>query len=120
MQKTANSPYSLKNLRYLAVIVGLVLGLAADMPQGQAVQSPAPTGKLSETTSATGEKDKPRFTLNFKNVNLRDVLMLLTRNSSYSLILEPGIDTVLPLLDLKGVTLETALQSILPGLGLNL
>jgi MSHA biogenesis protein MshL len=75
--------------------------------------------KQGENTAANSERENPRFTLNFKDVNLRDVLMLLTRNSIYSLAMEPGIDTVLPLLDLKDVTLEGALQSILPGLGLN-
>lgn len=116
MQTRSSFPHLVKNPRFLTVLVGLIFGLAADMPQGRAVQSPAE--KPSETASIAGEKERPRFTLNFKDVNLRDVLMLLTRNSPYSLIMEPGIDTVLPLLDLKGVTLETALQSILPGLDL--
>jgi MSHA biogenesis protein MshL len=46
-------------------------------------------------------------------------LLLLTKKGPHSLIMEPGIEAVLPVLDLKNVTLEEALQSLLPGLGLS-
>jgi MSHA biogenesis protein MshL len=108
---------SWRSLKYLPALGGLILGLTADLPQGQAVQSPPPI-QQGKVDSPNGEKAKSRFTLNVKDVNLREALLLLNRNSSYSLIMEPGIDTAIPVLDLKNVTMEEALQSILPGLGL--
>jgi MSHA biogenesis protein MshL len=63
-------------------------------------------------------QEKQHFALNIKDANLREVLLLLAKGSSYSLIMEPGIDVVLPALDLKNVTMEEALQSLLPSLGL--
>ncbi len=117
--KTITGFPSFHSLKYLTAVACLVLGLTVQLSQGQAVPLPEPTPKLNESSFPAGEKDKSRFTLNVKDVNLREVLMLLTKNSIYGLIMEPGIDTVLPVLDLKGVTLEEALQSILPGLGLD-
>jgi MSHA biogenesis protein MshL len=105
--------------RYLAAAVCLVLAFSVTSQHGQAVQTSQLLQTSSEDKSSAGEKDKPHFTLNVKDANLREVLLLLTKNSPYSLIMEPGIDTVLPVLDLKNVTLEEALQSVLPDLGLN-
>jgi MSHA type pilus biogenesis protein MshL len=82
------------------------MGLTIDLQQGRAVS-------LSESTP-----DKLRITINLKDVNLREALMLMTKNSAYSLIIDPGIDVVLPVLNLREMTLEEVLQSILPGLGL--
>jgi MSHA biogenesis protein MshL len=64
-----------------------------------------------------GENDL-RFTLNIKDTHLRDVLLLLTNRSAFSLVMEPGIDGLIPALDLKNVTMEQALNSILPNMGL--
>jgi MSHA biogenesis protein MshL len=118
MRTTTGSP-SPQNPRYLAAIVCLILGLAVALQQGQAVQMPQLAWTPNEDISPAGENDKTHFTLNVKDVNLREVLLLLTKNSHYSLIMEPGIDAPLPALDLKNVTLEDVLQSVLPGLGLN-
>jgi MSHA type pilus biogenesis protein MshL len=108
---------SWRSRKYLPALVCLILGLTADLSQGQAVQSPPPI-QQGKADSPDGEKRTPRFTLNVKDVNLREALLLLNRNSAYSLIMEPGIDTAIPVLDLKNVTMAEALQSILPGLGL--
>jgi MSHA biogenesis protein MshL len=118
MRTITGSPSS-QNPRYLAAVVCMILGLAVALQQGQAVQMPQPAQAPNEDKSPAGEKDKPRYTLSLKDVNLREVLLLLTKKSSYSLIMEPGIDAPLPVLDLKDVTLEDVLQSVLPGLGLN-
>jgi MSHA biogenesis protein MshL len=109
--------FSRRSLKYLPALGFLILGLTSGLPQEQSVQSPQPI-QQGKVDSPNGEKVKPRFTLNVKDVNLREALLLLNRNSSYSLIMEPGIDTPIPVLDLKNVTMEEALQSILPGLGL--
>ncbi len=91
--------------RYLKLTaLGFLILLASGISHGQAVQAP--------------QKDKPNLTLNIQKANLRELLLLLTGDSSMNLIMEPGIDVVLPALDLKNVTLEEALQSLLPGLGL--
>jgi MSHA biogenesis protein MshL len=108
MQTTHKSAF-LHRIKYPISIGCLLLGFAAGPPQGQSAQDPPQTSKQNET---------PRFELNIKNAGLHEVLMLLTKNSPYSLIMEPGIDEVIPVLDLKNVTMEEALQSILPGLGL--
>ena len=78
--------------------------MMSGIPHGQAVQAPL--------------QEKTQFTLTIKEANLREVLLLLTKGSSYNMIMEPGIDIVLPALDLKNVSLEEALQSLLPSLGL--
>jgi MSHA biogenesis protein MshL len=96
----------LRALKPFIAAVLMVAGFAMALPQGRAI------------SSAESTLNSPRFTLNLKDVNLREALMLLTKNSAYSLIMDPGIDIVLPTLDLKEVTVEEALQSILPGLGL--
>jgi MSHA biogenesis protein MshL len=93
-------------LKYFSAAIFLIVGFAMDLQPGQA-------NSLLESAP-----DKPRFTLNLKDVHLREALMLLTKNSTYSLIIDPGIDGVLPVLDLKEMTLEETLQSVLPGLGL--
>jgi MSHA biogenesis protein MshL len=110
---------SLHNLKQATAISCLFLVLAVDLPQGRAVQLPQPVQKLSDGASLTEEQEKPRFTINVKDVNLRDVLLMMTKNSKYGLMMEPGIDVILPVLDLKSVTLDEALQSLLPGLGLD-
>jgi MSHA biogenesis protein MshL len=105
------------NSKPRVVIACLLLGLITEIPKGQAVQSSAPALQ-SDFSAPADTKDKPRLTLSVKDVNLRDVLGLLTKAGPYSLIIDPGIDSVIPVLDLKNVTLEEALQSILPGLDL--
>jgi MSHA biogenesis protein MshL len=100
---TALIPFYLSRYIKLAAFGCLIL-IASGFSFSQAIQAP--------------QKDRPLLTLNIKDSNLREVLLLLTRDSSYNLIMEPGIDVVLPAVDLKNVTLEEALQSLLPGIGL--
>lgn len=91
--------------------------LLAIQPQSRAVQSPVISSEAAKPFSAPVDP-KSRFALSIKDVHLRELLLLLTKNTSYSLVVEPGIDAVIPALDLKNVTLEEALQSVLPDLGL--
>jgi MSHA biogenesis protein MshL len=65
-----------------------------------------------------GADGKSRFALSVKEVSLRELLLLLTKNSNYSLIMEAGTDAVIPVLDLKSVSLDEVLRSIMPSLGL--
>jgi MSHA biogenesis protein MshL len=104
-------------LRCMAYIGLLALMLLTFQPQSRAVQSPAASPGETKSASAPGDP-KARFALSIKDVHLRELLLLLTRNSSYSLVIEPGIDAVIPALDLKNVTLDEALQSFVPSLGL--
>jgi len=112
MQKT-RVLFPLYPIKRLVATGFLILGLAVNIPKGQAVQAPQ-----TDAASNIQQTEKPRFTLNVKDVHLDDVLALLTRDSAYSLIIDPGINATIPVLDLKNVTLEEALQSILPGLDL--
>jgi MSHA biogenesis protein MshL len=93
-----------------ACILSLVLLLTFWNSPGRANQS--------NEASQEGSEKSTRFALSVKEVNLRELLLLLTKNSRYSLIIEPGIDLTMPALDLKSVSLDEALQSILPNLGL--
>jgi len=104
-------------IRRFLLAGGTILGLACGCSGGQAGQAPAPI-QTSPIHSQNAANAAPRFALNVKDVNLRDLLALLTKNTEYSLIMESGIDAVIPVLDLKSVTMEEALQSVLPGLGL--
>jgi MSHA biogenesis protein MshL len=108
---------SWRKIRPLVLIGCLILGLTLDIPKGNAVQAPQ---LIQQVDAGDGGKEKeiPRFSLNIKDASLRDVLQLLTKNSTYSLIVDPGVDATIPMLDLKNVTLEEALQLMLPGLGL--
>jgi MSHA type pilus biogenesis protein MshL len=96
-------PFHLSRYCKLAAFGCLIL-IASGVSYSQAIQAP--------------QEDKPFLTLNIKDSNLREVLLLLTRDSSFSLIMEPGIDVVLPAVDLKNVTLEEALKSLLPSINL--
>jgi MSHA biogenesis protein MshL len=101
MQVRTSSPLP-RHLK-LALISGLML-LASSAMHGQ--------------SGDPSLKAKAAMSLNIKDVHLREVLLLITKGTSYSLTMEPGIDAVLPAVDLKNVTLEEALQSLLPDLGL--
>jgi MSHA biogenesis protein MshL len=103
MQKSTLLPL-FRHIRFPTLIACLILMIAGISYDGYAVQAP--------------DQEKHHFTLNIKEANLREVLLMLTQSSPYSLIMEPGIDVVLPALNLKNVTMEEALQSLLPGLGL--
>jgi MSHA biogenesis protein MshL len=106
-----------KKIARFLFISGMVLGLTCGYASDQAEQSPSST-QSSVTNSLNASNSTSRFALNVKDVNLRDLLTLLMKNSDYSLIMDPGIDAVIPVLDLKSVTFEEALKSVLPGLGL--
>ncbi len=108
--KTKTRLFFPKNLISPACAVSLLMLLALSNSQSRAYQSPE--------TSQEGSEKNPRFALSVKEVNLRELLLLLTKNSRYSLIMEPGVDVTIPALDLKGVSLDEVLQSILPNLGL--
>jgi MSHA biogenesis protein MshL len=101
----------------LLIISGMVLGITCGYSSGQVDQS-IPATQALVTYSQNASNPTSRFALNVKDVNLRDLLTLLTKSSDYSLIMDPNIDAVIPVLDLKSVTLEEALQSVLPGFGL--
>ncbi len=113
--KTSSNSH--KILRYSAYIGLLGLMLLAVQPQSKAVQLLVLSSETAKPPSGPGDP-KSRFSLTFKDAHLRELLLLLTKNSNYSLVMEPGIDTTIPAMDLKNVTLEEALQSILPDLGL--
>jgi MSHA biogenesis protein MshL len=102
-------------LLHMVFLCCLILAILIIQPQSQAVQQPQAE---SSNVSSNQEKDKSLFALSFKDVSLRELLLLLTKESKYSLIMEPGIDIVIPALTLKSVSMEEALDSILPGLGL--
>jgi MSHA biogenesis protein MshL len=102
--KAAILLHPFKRFKFLAAF-GFFLLMTSGVPHSRAVQE-------------SKQEEKPLLSINIKDANLREVLLMLTQGSSYSLILEPGIDVVLPALDLKKVTMEEALQSLLPSLGL--
>ncbi len=77
-----------------------------------------PATKIQEELAPGLRQEKDRFSLNLKDAKLREVLLLLTRDAGYSLVLDPGIDVIIPALDMKDATLEEVLDSVLPGMGL--
>jgi MSHA biogenesis protein MshL len=101
-------------IQYLLVAGGLAGLFAAGIAKGQVVQSPPATAPIVLQAQNAGNP-AARFALNVKDVSLRDLLSLLTKDSDYSLVMDSGVDVVIPILDLKNVTLEETLQSILPG-----
>jgi MSHA biogenesis protein MshL len=107
----------LKRIKRFLLTGSMVLGLACGYSSGQGEQALTATPASSDN-SQNASNPNSRFALNVKDVNLRDLLALLMKNSDYSLIMDPGIDAVIPVLDLKSVTFEEALKSVLPGLGL--
>jgi len=78
---------------------------------------PTPTQKLQEEMILQ-RSERNLLSLNLKDANLREVLLLLTRDYEYSLVLEPEVDATISALDLKDVTFEEALEAILSNLGL--
>jgi MSHA biogenesis protein MshL len=81
-------------------------------------QVPQPTQKIQEELVPEFHREKKRFVLNLKDAKLREVLLLLTKDTGTNLIVDPAVDGTISALDLKDVTLEEALEAILPGLGL--
>ncbi len=66
-----------------------------------------------------GASQEPvRITLSVRDADLRDILRAATEGTDINLSFEPGLDTRVKGLDLKAVTLDEILESILPGLGL--
>jgi len=97
----------------------LMLLLLIPMPDSSTSgQELSPAQKIQEELVPGLHREKDRFTLNLKDAKLREVLLLLTRDAGYSLVLEPGIDGTISALDMKAVTIEEVLDSILPGMGL--
>lgn len=62
---------------------------------------------------------QPRITLSVREADLRDILRAASAGTDLNLTFEPGMDTVLKGVDLKGATLEEILDQVLPGLGLS-
>ncbi len=112
-------PNLMKSIKTRTVLALLLLSLTVKLQYLAAVQQPQKSAKTEVIGSVADEKEKPRLSLNIKDANLRDVLLLLTKSSPYSLVIEPGINIVIPALELKNVTLEEALQAVLPGSGLD-
>lgn len=113
MKRTPKHPFR-KNSR---IARGLLAALAlflftADRPPGAAFAA----GPAAQDTDPYA--DTHRFSLNIKEADLHEVLLLITRDSPYSLVMEPGAGGILPAIDLKNVTIAEALSSILPGMGL--
>lgn len=60
----------------------------------------------------------PRVSLSVREADLRDILRAASRGTNFNISFEPGIDTLIQGVDLKGVTLEEMLEQILPVYGL--
>ncbi len=84
----------------------------------ETVQPPQPSQKIQDELIQDFHHDRKRFALNLKDAKLREVLLLLTKDTGYNLIVDPATDGDIPALDLKDVTFEEALELIIPGLGL--
>jgi hypothetical protein len=97
--------------------VGLVPAQAA---QVSVPLQPVPITQL-DTRQASPDLDARRFSLVFeKPVPLRDILLLLVRDTSLSLVPDPGPALDRPMLaDLKSVTVRQALEAILEPAGLD-
>ena len=78
-------------------------------------------GSLSAQTSvqATPARVPVRVTLSVRDADLKDILRAATEGTDYNLLFEPGLDTRIKGVDLKAVTLEELLETVLPGLGLS-
>ncbi len=63
------------------------------------------------------EEKGVRFTMSARGVNIKNVLFALSQEIEQNIIIDPGVDA-LASVDLKNVTLEQALDSLLPPLHL--
>jgi type II secretory pathway component GspD/PulD (secretin) len=111
---------SLTRVRGAAVLGAAVLGAAVLGAQAQRPgQMPTlPLTQLDERGSAA-ELDNRTFSLTFAQpVAVRDVLLLLVRGTSLSVIPAPDVSGMF-IGDLKNVTVRQALSLILPPLGLD-
>ena len=102
---------------HFCLLILLNIGRALGQIPGT-VQSPQPTQKIQDELVQDFHHDQKRFALNLKDAKLREVLLLLTKDTGYNLIVDPAADGDIPALDLKDVTFEEALDLIIPSLGL--
>jgi MSHA biogenesis protein MshL len=97
---------------------GLIVVLSAAFHPGGAAQEPPPPPNAEEQTITIDHTGTHRLSLNIKEADLHEILLLITKDSALNLVMEPGIDGVIPALDLKNVTIPEALDFILPNMGL--
>ena len=88
-------------------------------PLAQAATHADSAADPARRTRSAADLDNRRFTLTFAQpVPVKDLLLLLVRGTSLSLIPDPAIDGSF-IGELKNVTVRQALDSILPPLGLD-
>jgi len=117
MRRSETHRKKLKNGIWAWVWIFLLGGPSFPQTQDQP-QTPEPTQKIQDELVPEFHREKKRFVLNLKDAKLREVLLLLTKDTGTNLIVDPAVDGTISALDLKDVTLEEALEAILPGLGL--
>lgn len=99
------------NSSYSALLATLCLG-----PLALAAQSVPASVPAAAPSQPAGQP--VRLTLSVRDADLKDILRAATEGTDLNLLFEPGLDTRVKGLDLKAVTLEELLETVLPGLGL--
>jgi MSHA type pilus biogenesis protein MshL len=110
-----------RSMMHACALSSLLTLLATSISSAQVqevAQVPTPGQKIQEELVPGFHRERKRFSLNLKDAKLREVLLLLTKDTGYNLIVDPAVDGDIRALDLKDVTFEEALEAIIPSLGL--
>ncbi len=121
----------LKEKSKLLILSIIFLMLFSCAPKTQKVETKPPEKKMEEippfdltiTKKEEIKKEAPpeeemRQSVKVNDIEIKDLLLALTADTDISLIIEPNVKGVIPILDVKDITLGKLLNYILPQLGL--
>lgn len=74
--------------------------------------------KKEEIKKEAPEEEERRQIVKVKDVDIKDLLLALTADTDISLIIDPDVKGIVPILDVKDISLGKLLNYILPQLGL--
>ncbi len=74
--------------------------------------------KTEEIKKEAPSEEEKRQIVKVKDVDIKDLLLALTTDTDISLIIDPDVKGIVPILDVKDITLGKLLYYVLPQLGL--
>ncbi len=122
---------NLKRIINLLILSGAFLLFCSCAPKIEKIETKPPEKKVEEvppvdlTITKTEEikkeapsEEEKRQSVKVNDVDIKDLLLALTTDTDISLIIDPDVKGIVPILDVKDITLGKLLNYVLPQLGL--
>lgn len=122
---------NLKKISNFLILIIFIL-FSSCAPKVEKIETKPPEKKIEEvppidltiTKKEEIKKEAPaeeerRQIVKVKDVDIKDLLLALTADTDISLIIDPDVKGIVPILDVKDITLGKLLNYILPQLGLS-